>query len=53
MSERKEITKMLSLAVQKHINPNNDTRIYSARDRVGQYQKLRGQADKPYKEIKA
>lgn len=30
MSSRPEITKLLSLSIQKHINPNNDTRIYWA-----------------------
>lgn len=32
MSNRKEITEMLSLAVEKHINPYNDPRIYWARE---------------------
>lgn len=32
MSNRPETTKMLSLAIQKHINPNNDPRIYWARE---------------------
>ena len=32
MSNRSEITAMLSQAVQKHINPHNDTRIYWARE---------------------
>ena len=32
MSDRPEITKMLSLSIQKHINPHNDTRIYWARE---------------------
>lgn len=32
MSERKEITKMLSLAIQKHINPDNDNRVYWAKE---------------------
>ncbi len=32
MSNRPEVTKMLSLAIQKHINPNNDPRIYWARE---------------------
>ena len=32
MSDRPEITKMLSLSLQKHINPHNDTRIYWARE---------------------
>ena len=32
MSSRKEITEMLSLSIQKHINPHNDTRIYWARE---------------------
>lgn len=29
---RKDITKLLSLSIQKHINPHNDTRIYWARE---------------------
>lgn len=32
MSDRPEITKLLSLAIQKHINPHNDQRIYWARE---------------------
>lgn len=32
MSDRPEITKMLSLSLEKHINPHNDTRIYWARE---------------------
>lgn len=32
MSNRTEITAALSLAVEKHINPHNDTRIYWARE---------------------
>lgn len=32
MSNRSEITALLSQAVQKHINPHNDTRIYWARE---------------------
>ncbi|MDE7444774.1 MAG: hypothetical protein K2N15_03605 [Lachnospiraceae bacterium] len=32
MSNRSEITTMLSLAIQKHINSHNDTRIYWARE---------------------
>ena len=32
MSNRKEITKALSKALEQHINPKNDTRIYSARE---------------------
>lgn len=32
MSSRAEITKALSLSTQKHINPNNDPRIYWARE---------------------
>lgn len=32
MSNRKEITEMLSLSVEKHINPYNDPRIYWARE---------------------
>lgn len=30
--ERKEITAILSLSIQKHINPHNDQRIYLARE---------------------
>lgn len=32
MSNRPEITKMLSLSIEKHINPYNDSRIYWARE---------------------
>ena len=32
MSNRPEITQMLSLAVEQHINPHNDPRIYWARE---------------------
>jgi len=32
MSNRPEITALLSLSIQKHINPNNDPRIYWARE---------------------
>lgn len=32
MSNRKEITEMLSLSAEKHINPYNDPRIYWARE---------------------
>lgn len=32
MSERKEITKMLSMYTENHINPNNDPRIYYAKE---------------------
>ena len=32
MNDRKEITGMLSLSIQKHINPYNDPRIYWARE---------------------
>lgn len=32
MSARPETTKILSLSIQKHINPHNDTRIYWARE---------------------
>lgn len=32
MRNRAEITKTLSLAIQKHINPHNDPRIYWARE---------------------
>lgn len=30
--KRKEITKILSLSIQKHINPRNDSRIYWSRE---------------------
>ena len=32
MSDRPEITKMLSLSLQKHISPHDDTRIYWAKE---------------------
>ena len=32
MSNRPEITAILSLSIQKHINPHDDTRIYWARE---------------------
>lgn len=32
MSDRSENTRMLSLSVQRHINPHNDPRIYWARE---------------------
>lgn len=32
MSKRPEITKGLSLALEHHLNPNNDTRIYMAKE---------------------
>lgn len=32
MTDRKAITKILSLSIQKHINPKNDPRIYWARE---------------------
>ncbi len=32
MENRPEITKLLSISVQKHINPHNDPRIYWARE---------------------
>lgn len=32
LSNRKEITEMLSLAIEKHINPHNDPRIYWAKE---------------------
>lgn len=32
MTERKEITKTLSLSLEKHINPYNDPRVYMARE---------------------
>lgn len=32
MSSRPENTKLLSLSIQKHIDPNNDTRIYWAKE---------------------
>lgn len=31
-TKRKEITLALSLSLEKHINPNNDTRIYTAKE---------------------
>lgn len=39
MSNRKEITKQLSLSLLKHINPHNDTRIYWAREVTFDYAK--------------
>lgn len=32
MSKRPEITKKLSISLEKHINPNNDSRIYWAKE---------------------
>ena len=32
MSDRKEITKILSLSIKMHENPRNDPRIYWARE---------------------
>lgn len=32
MSKRPEVTKTLSLSLEKHINPHNDPRIYYARE---------------------
>lgn len=32
MAERKEITRILSLSLEKHINPYNDQRVYMARE---------------------
>lgn len=32
MSNRPEITKELTLALEHHINPKNDTRIYTAKE---------------------
>ena len=32
MSNRPEITKQLSLSLEKHLNPNNDSRIYIAKE---------------------
>lgn len=32
MSDRKKITQMLSLAIEKYINPHNDPRIYWAKE---------------------
>ena len=32
MSKRPEITKELSLALERYINPKNDTRIYMAKE---------------------
>lgn len=32
MSSRSEITKMLSLSIEHHIDPNNDTRVYWAKE---------------------
>lgn len=32
MSNRTEITSLLSLSLEKHINPKNDTRIYMAKE---------------------
>ena len=32
MSKRPEITKELSMSLEKYINPKNDTRIYMAKE---------------------
>ena len=32
MSNRPEITKKLSMSLEKYINPKNDTRIYMAKE---------------------
>lgn len=32
MSRRPEITQILSISLEKHINPSNDTRIYTAKE---------------------
>ena len=32
ISNRKEVTKMLTDAIECHVNPNNDTRIYTAKE---------------------
>lgn len=32
MSNRPDITKKLSLSLEKHLNPKNDTRIYIAKE---------------------
>ena len=32
MSKRPEVTKELSLALERYINPKNDTRIYMAKE---------------------
>lgn len=32
MSDRPEVTAVLSLSIQKHINPHNDPRIYWAKE---------------------
>lgn len=37
MSSRKEITKMLSLAIQMHIDPHGDPRIYWIREAIFDY----------------
>ena len=37
MSNRVEITKMLSLSLEKHINPHNNPRIYWARELTFNY----------------
>lgn len=42
MSNRPETTKMLSLSVEKHINPYNDTRIYWAREVTFDYSTSKG-----------
>lgn len=42
MSIRPEITKKLSLSIQKHINPNNDPRIYWASEVSFDYSTSKG-----------
>lgn len=32
MSDRKKITQLLTLSIQKYVNPHNDPRIYTARE---------------------
>lgn len=32
LKERKEITRVISLSLEKHLNPHNDTRIYIAKE---------------------
>lgn len=32
LSDRRSITSILSLSLEKHINPNNDSRIYTAKE---------------------
>lgn len=42
MNNRPETTKILSLSVEKHINPYNDTRIYWAREVTFDYSTSKG-----------